>query len=230
MSRRIVLVLGGARSGKSAWAERRVAARSTPVTYVAAGALPVPPPTGSDPAAATPAGTTPRGGEPAGGDPAGGDPAGVDPVGVELPGAEAVVAEASWAERVAAHRARRPATWVTVEVTAGGDLAGAVASVPGDVLVDALGAWLAGCPGFAFDGPALVEALEAGSGEAVVVSEEVGLGVHPYAPVGQAFRDALGLLNGVVSAAAAEAVLVVTGRALSLPAPDAGAPSGGATP
>lgn len=225
MSRRIVLVLGGARSGKSAWAERRVAARSTPVTYVAAGALPVPPPTGSDPAAATPAGTTPRGGEPAGG-----DPAGVDPVGVELPGAEAVVAEASWAERVAVHRARRPATWVTVEVTAGGDLAGAVAGVPGDVLVDALGAWLAGCPGFAFDGPALVEALEAGSGEAVVVSEEVGLGVHPYAPVGQAFRDALGLLNGVVSAAAAEAVLVVTGRALSLPAPDAGAPSGGATP
>ncbi len=225
MSRRIVLVLGGARSGKSAWAERRVAARSTPVTYVAAGALPVPPPTGSDPVAAMPAGTTPRGGEPAGGDPAGGDP-----VGVGLPGAEAVVAEASWAERVAAHRARRPATWVTVEVTAGGDLAGAVASVPGDVLVDALGAWLAGCAGFAFDGPALVEALEAGSGEAVVVSEEVGLGVHPYAPVGQAFRDALGLLNGVVSAAAAEAVLVVTGRALSLPAPDAGAPSGGATP
>lgn len=225
MSRRIVLVLGGARSGKSAWAERRVAARSTPVTYVAAGALPVPPPTGSDPVAATPAGTTPRGGEPAGEDPAGGDP-----VGVGLPGAEAVVAEPSWGERVAAHRARRPATWVTVEVTAGGDLAGAVAGVPGDVLVDALGAWLAGCPGFAFDGPALVEALEAGSGEAVVVSEEVGLGVHPYAPVGQAFRDALGVLNGVVSAAAAEAVLVVAGRALSLPAPDAGAPSGGATP
>ena len=225
MSRRIVLVLGGARSGKSAWAERRVAARSTPVTYVAAGALPVPPPTGSDPVAATPAGTTPRGGEPAGEDPAGGDP-----VGVGLPGAEAVVAEPSWGERVAAHRARRPATWVTVEVTAGGDLAGAVARVPGDVLVDALGAWLAGCPGFAFDGPALVEALEAGSGEAVVVSEEVGLGVHPYAPVGQAFRDALGVLNGVVSAAAAEAVLVVAGRALSLPAPDAGAPSGGATP
>lgn len=225
MSRRIVLVLGGARSGKSAWAERRVAARSTPVTYVAAGAPPVPPPSGSDPVAATPAGTTPRGGEPAGGDPAGGDP-----VGVGLPGAEAVVAEPSWGERVAAHRARRPATWVTVEVTAGGDLAGAVAGVPGDVLVDALGAWLAGCAGFAFDGPALVEALEAGSGEAVVVSEEVGLGVHPYAPVGQAFRDALGLLNGVVSAAAAEAVLVVAGRALSLPAPDAGAPSGGATP
>ncbi len=225
MSRRIVLVLGGARSGKSAWAERRVAARSTPVTYVAAGALPVPPPTGSDPVAATPAGTTPRGGEPAGEDPAGGDP-----VGVGLPGAEAVVAEPSWGERVAAHRARRPATWVTVEVTAGGDLAGAVARVPGDVLVDALGAWLAGCAGFAFDGPALVEALEAGSGEAVVVSEEVGLGVHPYAPVGQAFRDALGVLNGVVSAAAAEAVLVVAGRALSLPAPDAGAPSGGATP
>lgn len=226
MSRRIVLVLGGARSGKSLWAERRMSARSA-VTYVAAGALPVPPPR-PEAVAIDPTAVHASAADPVALDPVGVRPAALDPAATVQPlGAETLGGDASWAERVAAHRARRPGSWATVEVAAGGDLAGAIAGIPGDVLVDALGAWLAGCAGFAFDGPALVEALAAGDGEAVVVSEEVGLGVHPYAPVGQAFRDALGVLNGVVSAVAAEAVLVVAGRALVLPGPDAAVVSGG---
>ena len=44
-----------------------------------------------------------------------------------------------WAERVAAHQARRPSHWTTVETT---DVAGALTQATGAVLVDCLGTWL----------------------------------------------------------------------------------------
>ena len=53
-------------------------------------------------------------------------------------------------------------------------------------------------------------------GDTVVVSEEVGLGVHPSTAAGQQFRDALGELNQAVAGVADEVVLVVAGRALRL--------------
>jgi adenosyl cobinamide kinase/adenosyl cobinamide phosphate guanylyltransferase len=53
-------------------------------------------------------------------------------------------------------------------------------------------------------------------GLTVVVSNEVGLGLVPMHPVGRAYRDALGRVNAVWSAAAHEAYLVVAGRALPL--------------
>ena len=49
-----------------------------------------------------------------------------------------------------------------------------------------------------------------------MVSDEVGLGVHPSTEVGRAFRDALGLVNQAVAAVADEVLLVVAGRALVL--------------
>ena len=54
----------------------------------------------------------------------------------------------AWLARVAAHRARRPADWDTIEVPQGGDLARAVEAIAGLALVDSLGAWVAGLPGF----------------------------------------------------------------------------------
>ncbi|MGH9206461.1 MAG: bifunctional adenosylcobinamide kinase/adenosylcobinamide-phosphate guanylyltransferase, partial [Acidimicrobiales bacterium] len=52
------------------------------------------------------------------------------------------------AERVRAHRARRPPSWATLELHAGGDLAGALSELPGTAVVDSLGTWLAGIESF----------------------------------------------------------------------------------
>jgi len=156
----ITLVLGGAASGKSEFAERLAARAGEPVTYLA---------------------TWPA------------DPTDTDMM-----------------ARVARHRARRPASWRLVEP--GPDLAAVVAGLRGTVLLDGLGTWVAASEGFAADGPALVSALVGREGHTVVVSDEVGLGVHPSTEAGRRFRDALGAVNKAVSAAAGAVWLVVAGR------------------
>ncbi|HVB94844.1 MAG TPA: bifunctional adenosylcobinamide kinase/adenosylcobinamide-phosphate guanylyltransferase [Acidimicrobiales bacterium] len=163
----IVLVLGGARSGKSAFAERLAAGYPEPVTYVATLEV------GDD---------------------------------TEL------------ADRVATHRQRRPAGWSTVEPGAG--LPEALSRLPGTALVDSLGPWLAALPSMAADPGPLCAALTGRTGDTVVVSEEVGLGVHPSSEAGRQFRDRLGLLNQAVSAVADRVVLVVAGRGLTLHPPE----------
>ena len=162
----ITLVLGGARSGKSAVAERIAAGLPGPVTYVAT--------------------------------------ASVDP------GDEDHVA------RVAAHVARRDPTWTTLEVGAG--LVDALRTTTGTVLVDSLGTWVAGLLDTDPDVGELCDVLARRTGDAVLVSDEVGLGVHPSSEAGRRFRDALGEVNVAVAAAADEVLLVVAGRVLPLEA------------
>jgi adenosyl cobinamide kinase/adenosyl cobinamide phosphate guanylyltransferase len=123
------------------------------------------------------------------------------------------------AARIAAHRTRRPAGWRTVE--AGPELPAVLRSVPGSVLVDALGPWVAASPGMIADAAALCAAMTGRGADTVVVSEEVGLGVHPATEEGRRFRDALGTLNQAVAAVADEVLLVVAGRILRLDAPGA---------
>ncbi len=126
-----------------------------------------------------------------------------------------------WARRIDRHRARRPPTWTTVEVGPGGDLVQALLDAPQPVLLDSLGTWVAGLPGFGRDQDraalcqALAERRSAGR-STVVVSEEVGLGVHPSSDAGRRFRDALGELNRHVAQLADTVQLVVAGRMLSL--------------
>ena len=169
----VTLVLGGARSGKSAVAERLAAETGLPVTYLATG-------------------------------PGDGD------------------ADDEWRERLAAHRARRPEAWSTIEIGTSGDLAAALRTVGGTALVDSLGTWVAGHLDFAVRAgdlaAALTERADAGW-STVVVSEEVGLGVHPSSAAGRHFRDALGRLNEDVAAVAGTVLLVVAGRVLRLEAP-----------
>jgi adenosyl cobinamide kinase/adenosyl cobinamide phosphate guanylyltransferase len=127
-----------------------------------------------------------------------------------------VDADDDMAARIAIHRARRPADWVTVE--AGGDLIGALRSYPdGTMLVDALGPWVAAHPDLAVDVDALVAALQRRTGPTVVVSEEVGLSVHAPTELGRRFADVMGILNQAVAAVATDVRLVVAGRTLPLP-------------
>lgn len=127
--------------------------------------------------------------------------------------------DADHAARVDAHRRRRPASWRTVECPDPDELPGVVADASGVVLVDSLGTWVAAHPDLAVDPGPLVAALARRAGDTVVVSEEVGLSVHPATEAGRRFADALGTANQAVSAVADHAVLVVAGRALVLPAP-----------
>jgi adenosylcobinamide kinase / adenosylcobinamide-phosphate guanylyltransferase len=197
---RRVLVLGGARSGKSRHAELRLAAEPR-VTYLAAGPY--------------------------------------------LPGAQPA-ADSEWTERVAAHRARRPPWWQTVESL---DAAAALRSESGAVLFDGAGTWLAAVmdesgawadddgegEGDRDAGPGsasrlaraevqiaakvdeLLEAWRQTTARVVAVSDEVGSSVHPPTRAGRVFRDQLGWLNQRLAAESEETVLMVAGRALTLP-------------
>ena len=134
--------------------------------------------------------------------------------------ATAIVRDDDMAARVAAHQARRPPAWSTVEADAAG-LVPAVREVPPDatLLVDSLTTWLADAPDFEVDTPALCAALAGRRGDAVLVSDEVGMGVHPSTEVGRLFRDRLGELNRAVADCSDRVLLVVAGRVLPLELP-----------
>jgi cobalamin synthase/adenosyl cobinamide kinase/adenosyl cobinamide phosphate guanylyltransferase len=119
-----------------------------------------------------------------------------------------------FADRVARHRARRPPAWVTMEEPRA--VPGLLARLHGPVLLDAMGPWIANDP--RADIGSLVDALVSRRGDTVVVSEEVGLGVHPVTEVGRLFADRLGDANRRVAEVADRCILVVAGRPIDLPA------------
>ncbi|AXB49207.1 bifunctional adenosylcobinamide kinase/adenosylcobinamide-phosphate guanylyltransferase [Amycolatopsis albispora] len=136
-----------------------------------------------------------------------------------------------WAARVAAHRARRPAGWRTVETA---DLAGALREATAPVLIDCFGTWLSRVLGEVgaweqadgwqqrLDDHLLdfIDAWRTTPVPVVAVSNEVGSGVVPGTFSGRVFRDVLGALNSEVAAHSDRVVLVVAGRAFELPGKD----------
>lgn len=160
----VTLVLGGARSGKSEFAERLVTGLGPSVTYVATAVI---------------------------------DPDDTD-----------------HRRRIEEHRARRPRSWSTIEVAA--ELPARLRELSGPALVDSLGTWVTAFPDLGADPAPLCEALVARDGPSVIVSEEVGLGVHPPTELGRQFADVLGAVNQAVAAIASDAYLVVAGRGLRL--------------
>jgi adenosyl cobinamide kinase/adenosyl cobinamide phosphate guanylyltransferase len=88
------------------------------------------------------------------------------------------------------------------------------------VLVDSLGTWVARHADLRPDTAGLCAALRAraasGAGATVVVSEEVGLGVHAPSEAGRRFADVLGTLNRAVAGESDRVLLVVAGRVLPL--------------
>ncbi len=125
--------------------------------------------------------------------------------------------------RIERHRDERPG-WPTVEAPV--ELAEAVrgAAAGGLVVVDCLTVWLAnlfarGVADRAAAAAGVVAALRARAGDTVVVSNEVGLGLHPETPLGREYRDELGRLNQAVAEVADRSLLLVAGRALTLDDP-----------
>jgi adenosyl cobinamide kinase/adenosyl cobinamide phosphate guanylyltransferase len=121
------------------------------------------------------------------------------------------------AARIARHRDERP-PWPTVEAPL--DLAPAVAAAPGDalLLVDCVTVWVGNELHHrdTIDATGLVAALVRRRGPSVVISNEVGLGVHPETELGRRYRDELGRVNQALSAVAATTLLLVAGKALRL--------------
>lgn len=168
----LTLVLGGARSGKSRHAERRVLESGLAPVYVATS--------------------------------------------------EALDDE--MATRIAQHRARRGASWRTLEEPL--DLAGALLREcsPGHaVLVDCLTLWLTNLmvakrPVRA-ETARLVELLPTLPGTLVLVSNEVGLGVVPSAAMARAFIDHAGWLHQRIAEQAEVVVFMAAGLPLHLKSP-----------
>ena len=159
------LVLGGTRSGKSAFAEALLA-DAPAVEYVATAAA---------------------------------DPG-----------------DAEWTARIAAHRARRPPNWHTLESR---DVASVLGCAGPPALVDSITLWLSAI----LDDLHLEQrvdelclAWQATGRRVVAVSDEVGSGVVPMSEPGRLFRDALGRLNRRLAAAADDVHLMVAGLPLRL--------------
>ena len=143
------------------------------------------------------------------------------------PGRPADGTDPDWDARVARHRADRPEHWTTVETA---DVAAAVAGAGAAVLVDCLGTWLTALmdDGRLWEAStqdahaavgARIDALCDALGEvpdAVVVTNEVGLGVVPAHRSGVLFRDLLGTLNQRVAQRCDEVHLVIAGRVLKI--------------
>lgn len=130
--------------------------------------------------------------------------------------ATGVATDPEMASRIEAHRARRPRGWMTIEPEPGAGVVRAVAATEGTLLLDSLGTWVASAPGMSVDAAALAGALRARAGDAVVVSDETGLGVHPSSDAGRRFRDVLGDVNRAVAEIADDVLFVVAGRVLRL--------------
>lgn len=128
--------------------------------------------------------------------------------------------DADHAARIEAHRQRRPEGWSTLECTAAPDLARHLRRITGVAMVDSLGTWVTLRPAFDVDGQIdeLLAALAQRAVPTVLVSEEVGLAVHPPTEAGRRYVEALGTLNQRVAAVADRVLLVVAGRAIELPA------------
>ncbi|MCT1618694.1 bifunctional adenosylcobinamide kinase/adenosylcobinamide-phosphate guanylyltransferase [Janibacter hoylei] len=138
--------------------------------------------------------------------------------------------DADWAARVAAHRARRPDTWLTLEST---DAAAGMRAASGPVLLDCLGTWLTAqldeigawaapetdwAPDLEQRVSALEEAWRA-TPFVVGVTNEVGWGLVSEHRSGRIFADRLGWLNERIASASDRVDLVVSGQVLTIKAP-----------
>lgn len=173
----VTLITGGARSGKSSFAERLAAQSGLQVVYLAT----------------------------------------------------ARADDAEMGERIRRHRANRPAGWLTlVEPIALGAAVRAHARADRCLIIDCLTLWLSNVilvdrpeagevemiesgPRFVAERADLLDALHTSPGQAIVIGNEVGMGVVPLGALSRFFVDETGRLNQEIAAFAARVVLMVAG-------------------
>jgi adenosylcobinamide kinase / adenosylcobinamide-phosphate guanylyltransferase len=166
---RSALILGGARSGKSAYAQALAEAHAFERLYLATA----------------------------------------------TPGDEEMAA------RIARHQAERGKGWITLEEPL--DVASALlthARIGRVVVVDCLTLWLSNLMLAGRDpGPdvsALADAIRALAGPAILISNEVGMGIVPEHRLGREFRDWQGRVNREIGAACDAVIFVAAGLPLQL--------------
>ena len=127
--------------------------------------------------------------------------------------------------RIDRHRSSRP-PWPTVEAPL--DVDEALTAVPLDnfVIIDCLTLWLSNAmlDGWTDDLIDLNTSKTAAAAAhraapTVVVTNEVGMGVHPETELGRRYRDLLGRVNRTWAQAAHRSLLLVAGRATRLEDP-----------
>ncbi|KYH00417.1 bifunctional adenosylcobinamide kinase/adenosylcobinamide-phosphate guanylyltransferase [Bradyrhizobium sp. DOA1] len=123
-------------------------------------------------------------------------------------------------ERIAKHRARRGTDWIEREVPL--DLVPALVATDGGGarLVDCLTLWLSNLMhaerDWESDVKQLADALPQLNSPVVLVTNEVGLGIVPDNALARSFRDAAGIMNQTIAAAANEVEFVVAGLPMKL--------------
>jgi adenosylcobinamide kinase / adenosylcobinamide-phosphate guanylyltransferase len=144
----------------------------------------------------------------------------------DLPVVVVVTAEArdeEMTERIRRHRDSRPAGWSTVEEPI--ELATAVRDLAPDAfaVLDCLSLWVSNAMEAGLGDERIIDeareiasALAKRAAPAVVVSNEVGLGIVPVNALARRYRDTLGRVNTAFVSEAEGAYFVVAGKALAL--------------
>ncbi len=151
--------------------------------------------------------------------------------------ATAEASDGDMAARITRHQAERSRHWTTLEAPR--DLVPRLSEAQrgaDTVVVDCLTLWVAnlmargdGDEVILEEAGALAVLVGAPAAELRIVSNEVGLGVHPPTAEGRRFGDVLGFVNQRVAAAAHRVVLLVAGLPLVLKDTPPGRPFGGPT-
>lgn len=146
--------------------------------------------------------------------------------------ATATAGDSEMVERIARHRQERSFAWRTLEAPR--ELARALRTIADDavIVIDCLTLWLSGALLADFTTEAPSAPLPTWSGEytafmsylatsrdLVLVSNEVGGGIVPVAPLARRFQDEQGWLNQAVAAVCERVTLVVAGIPLSIKLP-----------
>lgn len=127
--------------------------------------------------------------------------------------------------RIERHRAERPITWQVIEEPL--HISSAVEQAEDRFLVvDCVTVWLGNALHYGWSHTQIleetgkfVEALLVRAFKSVIVSNEVGLGIHPESALSREYRDLLGRINSLLAKSAQQSYFMVAGQLLALTNP-----------